>query len=149
ACHGGAVGTGLLRSSRGGALRDRQANTPFTFLGIASFALAVTLGFLIYWSDDPLAALHRLAGGLAPAGIPVLITGLMVHGGEEVSGPVRTGGTAVALVGAAVMLLAVALAWPQPVALLVVCTLDFAVLTAVALRGRLPLAHAAAVPCLA
>src|SRR5262249_8325288 len=72
ACHGGAVGTVLVGGSRAGTLRDRQANTLFTFLGIASFALTVALGFLIYWSDDPVAALHRLSIVLALAGIPVL-----------------------------------------------------------------------------
>jgi hypothetical protein len=48
-----------------------------------------------------------------------------------------------------VMLAAVLLAWPEPGLLIAVCALDFAVLTAVALAGRLPVAHAAALPCLA
>ena len=47
------------------------------------------------------------------------------------------------------MLAAALLAWPDPGLLVAVCVLDFAVLTAVALAARLPVAHAAALPCLA
>src|SRR5262249_44514365 len=42
----------------------------------------------------------------------------------------------------------VVLAWPRPLTMLAVGLLDFAVLTAVALKYRLPVAHALALPCL-
>src|SRR5262249_7110984 len=54
----------------------------------------------------------------------------------------------VALAGLTVMLIAAGLAWPRPLPLLAVCALNFVALTAVAFRCRLPLAHAAALPCL-
>src|SRR5262249_50740786 len=65
------------------------------------------------------------------------------------SGPLRAVGTGIALGGMLVLLAALAMAWPQPVALVLVCSLDFAVLSALAWRYSLPVAHAAALPCLA
>ena len=62
---------------------------------------------------------------------------------------VRTTGTAIALTGMLVLLAAVALAWPRSGSVVLVCTLNFAVLTAVAFAWRLPVAHAVALPCLA
>jgi hypothetical protein len=47
------------------------------------------------------------------------------------------------------MLLAVVLAWPEPVGVLLVCAVNVGVLGAVAFRRRLPLAHLPALACLA
>jgi hypothetical protein len=60
----------------------------------------------------------------------------------------RTWGTGIALTGILVMLVGVVLAWPQPGILLAVCAFNFLVLTVVAFRQQLPVAHAAAIPCL-
>src|SRR5262249_49079067 len=60
-----------------------------------------------------------------------------------------TAGTAVALTGMLTLLVAIVLAWPLPGTTAAVCALDFAVLTFVAFRLRLPVAHGAALPCLA
>ena len=57
--------------------------------------------------------------------------------------------TATALVGMFAMLVSVALAWPVSPAVLLVCVLNFAVLTYLATRGRMPFAACAALPCLA
>jgi hypothetical protein len=82
--------------------------------------------------------------GASPAALP----------GETLASPaaslaaLRTGGTMVLLAGMLVMLAGVALAWPQPGAVLLVCGLNFAVLTLAAFHQRLPLVHTAAIPCL-
>src|SRR5262249_35591135 len=119
-------------------------------MGIATFALAVVLGFIAYRSDDLIDALHRLAVLVSLAGIPVFAGGLLVQcrlGGDEAV--LRTAATAVALAGMFLMVLAVFLAWPQPLAIVLVCALNFAMLTGAAFRWQLPVAHAVALPCLA
>src|SRR4029077_7342662 len=104
------------------------------FLGMASFALATALGFLVYWGGDLGLSLEMLAVPLALAGVPVLATGLLLHRGlaeDNDLALVRTTGPGLALVGLLLLVLALVLAWPQPLALIPVCLLDFAVLTAV------------------
>jgi hypothetical protein len=176
-CLGGTTAAVLLRAGRAGSLCETEAHALFGFLGMALFPLAVMLGFLVYWCDEPGLALQRAAVLIALAGVPVLATGLVVHSsplplpvpvpemddssgtgrgtdaGREVdavalSGPIRTVGTAIALAGLVVLLTAVALAWPGPRSMVLVCALDFAVLTIIAWRYRWPVAHAGALPCL-
>jgi hypothetical protein len=157
ACHvlaGGAVLAGLARGAAGEGCRleERQANALLVFLGVATFAVLAALGFLLARCQESVAAtLHGLAAPLAAAGVPVLVGGLLVNrwlAGEGLDG-LRTAGTGVALAGIGVMLASAALAWPDPLPLVLACALDGAVLTAVAFRCRLPWAHAAALPCLA
>jgi hypothetical protein len=57
-------------------------------------------------------------------------------------------GTGVALLGMLVLLTALAFAWPQPEALILVGLLNFVTLTRVALEFRLPVGHAVALACL-
>jgi hypothetical protein len=68
------------------------------------------------------------------------------QGGE--AGGLRTARTATVIAGMTALLAAGALAWPNPVALILVCSLDFLILTLVAVRYHLWLLHAAALPCL-
>src|SRR5262249_55672442 len=85
-------------------------------------------------------------------GVPVLAAGLLVHNGLASDGAraaFRTAGTGVALGGVLVLLTAIGLAWPEPGAVLLVCALNFLVLTWVAVRYRLTPVHAAALFCLA
>jgi hypothetical protein len=156
ACHllaCGAVVAGLARAlakTEDKRLKLRQANALFVFLGLASFALFVALGFLLSRSGDPARALPHLAVPFALAGVPILAGGLLVRRGlpREDSGP-RTAGTAVAIAGLAIMLSAVVLAWPQPQAVLLVCLVNTIILSAIAFHWRMPAAHAVALPCLA
>jgi hypothetical protein len=157
ACYCGSVGSIVFRVVRRAPFDDRQAISLFSFLGIATFPVVIAMGFLVYWSADIPIALTRLAVPIALAGIPILTAGFLVHVG--LTGPtslegsswraaLRTAGTAVALVGMLVMLLAVLFAWPQPVPLLIVCVLNFAVLTTLAFTWDFPAAHAPALACL-
>jgi hypothetical protein len=172
-CHNLTTGAVLMRLR--GALRDADAHALFAFVGMATFSLAVTLGFLVYWCDDPTWALERAAVFVALAGVPVLATGVLVHsspvpvplavpesdttsgtgrgtgtgtGESGLTAPVRTVGSGIAVAGMFLLLAAVVMAWPNPVALILVCALDFAVLSTVAWRCQWPIAHAAALPCL-
>ncbi len=150
----GAVVAGLARArarTENQRLEVRQVNALFVFLGLASFALFVALGFLLSRSPDLAAALPRLAVPLTLAGVPILAGGLLVRRGlprEENAAP-RTAGTAVAFTGLAIMLSAVALAWPQPLAVFLVCLVNAVILSAVAFRWQEHFAHAVALPCAA
>jgi hypothetical protein len=151
ACQGVASGGFLVRLRRGTALQEADASAVFSFLGLTAFALAGALGFLVYWGGDVSLSLERLSPLIAVAGVPVLAAGVLLHrelaGRPELAG-VRAGGTALALAGMTVMLLALALAWPEPHVVILVGALDFVVLTAVAFAFGLPVAHAVALPCL-
>ncbi len=134
-----------------------RAKSLLLFLGMATFPLILALGFLVYWSQDigrdVREAFGRLSFLLAVAGVPVLASGLLVQrtGGlmpDRGLATLRTAGTAVAFSGMAIMLAAVPLAWPSPWTTMLVCLLNFAVLTVVAFRMGLPLAHVAALSCL-
>lgn len=151
ACHSGGIGWLLDTTARRRPFGKAEAKGLLALLGTATFALAVTLGFLAHWTGDPTLALERIALGVALAGLPVLATGLLIERGladEAGLAGWRTVGTAVALAGIFVLSLAVVLAWPQPLSLVVTCVFDFLVLTAVALYLGLPVAHAAALTCL-
>ena len=153
--------TALIASaSRRRPLGESQATGILAFLGLATFPLLVALGFLTYWSVHISLALERLSPLVALAGLPILAGGLLIHRrlepatvseapGPSATSALRTAGTAVALGGMVLMLGAAALAWPQPAAVLAVCGLDFLVLTAIAFYFGPPIAHAAAISCLA
>jgi hypothetical protein len=152
------VGTGGMLYRQRQPPDPRQSRTLLLFLGIATFPLLLTLGFLVYWSQniglDGQEAFQRLSFLLAVAGAPLLASGLTIR---QVVAPepgrrlglLRTAGTAVTFGGMAIMLTAVPLAWRSPWTTALVCSFNFVVLTVVAVRSRLPLAHAAALPCLA
>jgi hypothetical protein len=149
------TGSVLYRTACRGPLQDASVKALFTLLGIATFALAVALGLLVFWciyrGSNLNLALQHVAILVAVGAMPVLVGGLQMHQGlagvPEAAG-YRTTGTATALTGMVVMLAAVGLAWPHPHAVAAISTVDFAVLTWVAFRYQLPVAHAVALPCL-
>jgi hypothetical protein len=158
ACYVSSCGLMLSQTLRREIGRDDQSRSLFGFLGVGVFAITIALGFLVYLAGE------RLFGGdisparghvallVALAAWPILIYGLAVHralADRLEAGGWRTTGTAVALTGMIVMLAAGLLAWPSPFPLLLVCIFDFAIITYVAFRYELPIAQAAALPCLA
>jgi len=143
----------FARAAHQPPLGQRAAGELLGFVGLAAFALATALGFVVYRGGEA-EAVAALALPLAVVAVPVLGIGLMVARapGEEtaagVSAALRTAGTGLALGAMTVMVAAAVLAWPRPGTMLAVGLLNFAVLTAVALRYRLPAAHALALPSL-
>jgi hypothetical protein len=143
----------------------RQANTLFTFLGMSTFAVGVALGFALYWSETLRPALRGLPLPIALAGIPVLAAGALVHRKLQQASPAadvppdtasrglspavaRLVGSATALSGALVLLVAQGLAWPDAGLLMVLGMLNVLALSVVALRYGLPPAHVPALVCL-
>src|SRR5439155_1858236 len=149
-CQATAIGWRLRGVRRDETLGEGEVYRVLLFLGLCTFALAVPLGFLLARAADVRLALQQLALLLAVSGVPVLSAGLLLQrrlGDESPSlGGLRTVSTAIALAGMLVLLGAVTLAWPDPGVLLAVCALDTAVLTYLAFRQHMPLAHAAALP---
>ncbi|NUQ64794.1 MAG: hypothetical protein HUU20_20215 [Pirellulales bacterium] len=131
------------------------ADALFTLLGTAAFSLAVALGLLVERgarTADLVSTLDRTALLLVLSAIPVLAAGLAVMRGttrDKALGPYRTAGTAVALTGALVMVTAVGLAWPDPLAVLLTGTLAAAALAWTAFRYNLAPLHAGAVAAFA
>lgn len=158
--HAGALGWVLLgaRDSLDGA----RANQLFLFLGMSTFAVAVALGFIVYWSDEPIRTVQNLAVPIAVAACPLLIAGALVENRLRGTAPsaelVTHGlspavaclvGTIIVLAASVALLGALALGWPRPVALVVIGFLNAAVFAGVALGLRLPYMHAPALFCLA
>jgi hypothetical protein len=149
ACYG-AVSAGMLRRARRWATIDAQgANAVLLLLGVLSFGTALALGLLVSLPLDRTAALRQLSPLVSLAGIPALTGGLLLwrRVTDAALAKHRTAGTAVAVIGAGILLAGIALAWPNPASMLPVAACDFVVLTVLALLYDVPAAHFLALPC--
>lgn len=156
-CHALAQGAMLIGLTRRGDVPCGAANVLLLTLGMTTFAAAVSLGFILHWSDDQVWTLHHLAAPLALLALPLVGVGALLArrsalaegetGAHGLSiAQCRVVGTIVALHGMLLMIGALALGWPRPPALVGLGLLNAAALTALALTYRLPAAH---VPALA
>lgn len=156
-CHALAQGAMLIGLTRRGDVPRGAANVLLLTLGMTTFAAAVSLGFVLHWSDDPVWTLRHLAAPLAMLALPLAGVGALLARRSALSegesgthglsiAQCRIVGTVVALHGMALMIGALALGWPRPPALVGVGLLNAAALTALALTYRWPAAH---VPALA
>ena len=139
----------LWSAARHARIARPLASRSLLLLGISTFALAMPLGLLISKSPDLRSTLASLSPLVSAVAVVILGWGIQLH--QRVCSrslaALRTGGTALALCGAAVMLLALVLAWPCPTWLIAVGIVNFVALTAVAVVVPLPVLHAAAVAC--
>ena len=94
------------------------------------------------------ARLRLLAVPLALAGVPVVEAGVLVLC-RVASAGLRTAGTAVSLAGFVIVTAGLALAWPDPLALLLVSAATGLYLTRVAFREKLAWVQVGAIPLLA
>lgn len=149
ACYGLACGAMLARARHWPAIDREQGNAVLTFLGVLTFAAVFPLALLAWKTGDAAGAARDLAPLLSLAGLPALAAGLLLW--RRVEDPalarLRTTGTAVGILGAAVLLAGIPLAWPDPARLLPVAVVDALALTFLALRLGIPAAHWLAVPC--
>ena len=144
---GGAMLHHLRRWREPGAAAISAA---LTLLGVTAFAAVVALGLLVFKSGDAGNALKDLALWVAALGMPAVMAGLLIRRHAQAPAPVTwyTAGTAVAVLGAVVMLAALGLAWPQPIGVAPLAMLNAAVLLGAAWRLRMPWAHLPAGLCL-
>ena len=155
----GAIAPYLWRMPRKDSLGPADMTGLFTFLGTATFSVGAALGELLAKAADPkignldlAVAFQHTAPLFALAAVPILSAGLTVIRGTAQSaamGVYRTAGTTVALIGMVVMVAALVMAWPRVPAMVVVGSFNAAALVYVAMRHRLPVAHAGAIACAA
>jgi hypothetical protein len=140
----------------------RQAGGLFLGLALSVFALGVTFGFILIRTGHAGKALEYLAVPVALAGLPLLLGGTiatakMRRDEKEVAGEpaglpfgvAAVIATMLSLGGTLVLLLALGAAWPHPIRLTAIATVNAGVLAFVAHRFRLAPAYVPAQICLA
>jgi len=154
ASQGIAIG-GLLWKTLDGpadAPRQSEAEGIFALLGTTCFALLLALGLLVVRSADLGLASDWIAVHGSLAAIPIAAAGLLLmdrlKNDAGLAGH-RTASTAVAIAGMVAMAGATVAAWPWPWELMLVGLVNYAALSAMALRARMPMAHLLALAVLA
>ena len=142
-CHALATGANIFRLRRSEILDEPKVHALFRVLGLTAFAALTACGLLLSLSGQPAVTLGRLAPLVSLAGAPAMAAGLLLWRRlreSELTG-LRTAGTAIAVLGSAIMLGGIALAWPDPALLVAVAAINFVVLSLVAIAYQLPAAH--------
>lgn len=139
----------LIRARRCDPFDADAGQAVLLFVGVASFAAIFPVGLALSRSGDPTAAARQLAPLLGLAGISLLASGVLLWRRITDAALVnlRTAGTAVGVLGAAVMVAGVALAWPHPAGMLAASVLAWIATATISLRLRVPSAQALAAPC--
>lgn len=151
AAHVSAMGVGLWRAAKESELAEPTINALFRLLGLTAFAALAPGGLLVKLTGEPAVALQKISPLVALVGVPTLATGLFLYRRltqSELSG-LRTAGTALAVLGAGVMLGGAWLAWPEPARLVAVGLLDAVALTVVAIAYGISASHFLAAAALA
>jgi hypothetical protein len=133
-------------SRRAEPISDKSGSALLMFVGVAGFALLTAWGLYLKRASEFMP--NVLALPLALAGVPVVEAGVLVLRRTSSVG-LRTVGTSTALVGFVAMTMGLALAWPDPLLVLLVAAATGAFLTRVAFREQLPWVQAGALPLLA
>jgi hypothetical protein len=124
-------------------LDESTINQIFKLLGLLTFGLLVAMGILLVKSATPALRLRELSTLIALCGAPSLACGLVLW--QKLVGTrtaaARTAGTALAVLGAGLMIAAIVLAWPDPGRMATVALIDFVVLTMAAVFYGMPAAH--------
>ena len=133
-------------------MSGRRIEQSFLILGVSLFALLPPLVLLVLKMEPPRwPAFKQLSPLLCLAVTSILTIGIVVHRRALTRSlaTFRTVGTAIALIGGALLIGLWFVAWPVPELMLNVSILTGALLLAVAIRTRIPALHAAAVSSLA
>ncbi|HSK62593.1 MAG TPA: hypothetical protein VK893_02090, partial [Pyrinomonadaceae bacterium] len=128
-----------------------EATTVFTILGTMSFAALLPFGLLLYKSGPLSLTMMYLAPIVTLWGLPMLATGTVlwkrINNKELIAS--RKTGTALGILGLAIVLVGMLLAWPNPASIVPAALLNCAIFTALAIALKLPVAHLIAANCLA
>ena len=109
------------------------------YLGETTFAVAMGLGFLVYWSGDPARVFSHLAVPITVVAWPMALAAAMLRRRlvvEDESGLIRVLSSVCGFVGLGLIALSLGLAWPRPTALVLAGTANAAALAYVAWRWR-------------
>lgn len=138
----GVSGAVWLRSRAWSPVTEAQTHELCRMLGLVAFAGLAAAGLLIYRAGATAATMEQLSPLMALYACGPLAVGLLLWKklrGTELTG-MRIAGTAVAVAGVMLMLLAVTFAWPQPATMLTVLLVEAAVLLVVAHVAEMPAA---------
>ncbi len=139
------LGTALairLRSNHWEPVTEAHCHQLFRLLGLVTFAGLAAAGLLIARAGASRETLEHLSPLMALYACGPLAVGLLLWRklrASDLTG-MRIAGTAIAVAGVMLMLLAVAFAWPQPAMMLVVLSIEAAVLLTVARVSGIPAA---------
>lgn len=139
------------RASRWTEFTEKRLAELFIALGLATFAVVLADGLIAYKVGDVMVATNRLSPILGLTALPFLALGLLLH--RRLNDPnlaaARTTGTALAMLGVAVLMAVHGFAWPDPNRLVIAGLVNFAVLTMLAFWSRIALMHWSALLSLA
>jgi hypothetical protein len=151
ACYVVTVGLALRLVLADREIDENETTTVFTILGTMSFAALLPFGLLLYKSGPFGLTMMYLAPIVTLSGLPMLATGTVlwrrIKNRELVAS--RTTGTALGILGLAIVLAGMLLAWPNPASIVPAALFNFAIFTALAIALELPVAHLIAAQCLA
>ena len=124
-------------------LLETAARHVLVFLGLVSAATVLPLALLAYKVPPIEVTLHRLSPLVTVCGLPALVVGLLFWRriADRRFAGLQTVGIGVGVLGALVMLAAVALAWPEPAMLLPTALATAVAMIVVALWFEIPIAH--------
>lgn len=131
-------------------MSGRRIEQTFMILGVSLFALIPPLALLVFKIEPRWQTFKELSPLLSLVATSVLTLGLVVHRRALTRSlaVLRTAGTAILLIGGALLILLWVVAWPRPDLMLNVSLLTGALLLAIAIRTSIPALHAAAVSTL-
>jgi len=140
----------IYRADQDGKVTDAEASAIFVTLGASVFATVLPIGLLLFKAGNIGQAAMQISPLVAIGALPLLATGLflwkrLTDTDLAVS---RTVGTAIAIIGAAVSVGSIFMAWPNPASVVLTALIAFATFTLAAEIFSLPPAHLIAALCL-
>ncbi len=151
ACYVGSSLWMLKKSLADGEVTEDETIAIFITLGALTFAAVLPFALLLYKGGPVWLTMIYLAPVVSVAGFPLLTTGMLlwrrVTSKELVAA--RTVGTSLALLGTAIVVSGMVLAWPNPASIVPAALINFVVFTVLAILLRLPAAHLPAAICFA
>ena len=141
----------LMLLSNRRQLARRLVFESFLKLGLSGFSLLAVLALFAVRSGNFDVALGQATPLLSLAAAAVLAVGIRLHHGVQARNLVnyRTAGSTIAVLGGAILIACVVLAWPAPSTLVSVGVINAVVLVGMAIGGRLPVLVTPALICAA
>ena len=125
-------------TSRWKKITPRRAEPGFLVLAIGAFSLVLPGILLAIMAEDRIGTIRQLAGALVLVGSTVMVIGILVHqrAYQLFSFRLRVTGTATALIGGSLVVMALFLTWPEPGAMQRVSLLGGVSLLLLSIFGR-------------
>lgn len=149
-CYVAASGWMLKIALADGEIDDAEANAIFTTLGALTFAAVLPFGLLLHKSGSAGMSMMHLAPLVTLGGTPMFAGGMLLwRRVRKGLAATRTAGASIAIMGMAMALAGMILAWPNPASVVPAALFNFVLFTAIAVFLEEPRAHVFAAGCLA